>query len=138
MEMLEHIVWNYGKPEIIYSDNGSEFGDEFNAALKRYGIRHKYTTPAHPQTNGKVERWNHELIGRIQRIAAEGNNRREDWDLYIEHATFAFHAHYNKRVGATPFYLQYGVEPVLPSQHRALQSHPVTGVEKEEERQHTA
>jgi len=74
LEMIEHIVWTYGKPETVFTDNGSEFGDECNSAPNRYSIVHKYTTSAHPQTNGKVERWNYELIARLQRIAAEGGN----------------------------------------------------------------
>ena len=76
--MLEHIYWSWGKPDVILSDNGTEFLDEFDAALNRYSIRHKCTTPAHPQMNGKVERWNHELMNHLQCIAAEeGNNRRD-------------------------------------------------------------
>ena len=121
IEIVKHIIWTYGKPEVIFTDNGKQFEDEFNTTFKRYGIQHKNTTPGHPQTNGKVERWNHELIRRIQRIAAENSHRRKDWDLYVKQAVFAFHSHYNSRVGATPFYLQYGVEPILPSQYHSVQ-----------------
>ena len=127
--MLEHIYWSWGKLDVILSDNGTEFLDEFDVALNRYGIRHKRTTPAHPQTNGKVERWNHELMNRLQRIAAEDGNNRSDWDLYVRQGLFAFHAHYNSRLGCTPFYLQYGIEPKLPSQH-SLTSKPLTDVER--------
>jgi len=134
LEMLEHIYWSWGKPDVILSDNGTEFLDEFDAALNRYGIRHKRTTPAHPQTNGKVERWNHELMNRLQRIAAEEGNNRRDWDLYVRQGLFAFHAHYNSRLGCTPFYLQYGVEPILPSQH-SLTSKPLTNVERMQSKQ---
>jgi len=40
---------------------------------------------------------------------------------------FAFHAHTNKRLGSSPFFLQYGVEPVLPS--TALTNTPLSRVE---------
>ena len=51
----------------IISDNGSEFGQgpdkankdthPFEVLLKRYGIKHRYTRPYRPQTNGKIERF---------------------------------------------------------------------------------
>ena len=63
VELSEDIVWTYGKPAEIISDNGEEFrSEEFQAVLKRYDIQHNRTSPAPPQTNGKVERFNHELI----------------------------------------------------------------------------
>ena len=56
IQMLEKIIWTYGKPLEIITDNGAEFrSDEFYAVRKRYRIRHNKTSPGHPQTNGKVE-----------------------------------------------------------------------------------
>lgn len=116
MEMLEHIIWSYGKLAEIILDNGEEFrSKEFPALIKRYGIEHNRTSPGHPQTNGKVECLNHELIQRLQRISVEEGNDIRDWDLCVPQALFAFHAHLNKCLGSTPFYLKFGVEPVPPS-----------------------
>ena len=135
IELLEDIVWTYGKPLEIITDNGEEFrSQEFQAVLKRYGIHHNRTSPGHPQTNGKVERLNHELIERLQRILAEEGHDRRDWDEYLRQAIFAFHAHINRRTGRTPFFLQYGVEPTLPS--TSVNSAPITRVELEEAMQH--
>lgn len=61
----------------ILSDNGSEFGSgkqsnnkdthPFERLLKELNIKHIYTKPSHPQTNGKIERvWriiDDELLG---------------------------------------------------------------------------
>jgi transposase InsO family protein len=39
MEMLEDIIWSYGKPEEIITDNGEEFrSKDFQALLNRYDI----------------------------------------------------------------------------------------------------
>jgi len=128
IEVLEEIIWTYGKPARIITDNGEEFkSKEFKAVVKRYGIKAEHTTPGHPQTNGKVERLNYELLKRVQRISAEEGNNKHDWDLYIRQALFAFHAHKNERLGATPFFLQHGVEPVLPS--TSLVNTPITRLE---------
>ena len=128
IEILEEIIWTYGKPTEIITDNGEEFrSKEFQAFIKRYDIHHNRTSPGHPQTNGKVERLNHELIQRLQRISAEEGNDRQDWDLYLRQALFAFHAHINQRLGSSPFFLQFGVEPVLPS--TTVVNAPLTRVE---------
>ena len=51
----------------IQTDNGSEFGLELTALLKRLGIRHTRIRPRCPHLNGKVER--------VQRTVQE-----EFWD----------------------------------------------------------
>ena len=125
IEMLEDIIWKYGKPAEVITDNGEEFrSHEFQAVLTKYQVHHNRTSPGHPQTNGKVERLNYELVQRLQRISAKEKNDRKDWDLYLRQAIFAFHAHVNKRLSASPFYLQHGTEPVLLS--TSVTSNPVT------------
>ena len=48
--------------ERIITDNGSCYrSKEFNAVLVEQMIRHTYIRPYHPQTNGKVERFNRTL-----------------------------------------------------------------------------
>ena len=37
------------------------------------------------------------------------------WDLYLQHALFAFSVHVNSRTGISPFKLQFGIKPRLPS-----------------------
>jgi hypothetical protein len=48
--------------------------------------------------------------------------------MYIPRALFAFHAHTNKRWGTSPFYLTYGIKPILPHQT----STPISRVERAE------
>ena len=130
MDLIRYIIYDCGKPSTILSDNGEEFrGSEFESFLAKYKICHSYTSPGHPQTNGKVERLNHELVQRLQRISAEEGHQRDKWDQYLPQALLAFHAHKNQRVGCSPFYLQYGVEPVLP--HTSIVTAPSTQLERE-------
>ena len=84
--------------------------------------------------NRKVERPNHELIQRLQYISAEEGNKRRDWDLYLRQALFAFHAYKNACLGATLFFLHYGVELVLPS--TPVATTPITHIEIAEAAEH--
>lgn len=55
--ILRKIFASQGLPETVVSDNGRAFSSvEFNTFLKRNGIRHLYSPPYHPATNGQVER----------------------------------------------------------------------------------
>lgn len=54
----------FGLPTVIRSDNGSPFASNGLARLSRlaiwcltYGVRPEYTTPGHPQENGRLERF---------------------------------------------------------------------------------
>jgi transposase InsO family protein len=65
MEMLVILRNRYGiEFKEMLSDNGSEFssrnnvdGHPFEKMLKFLGIKHRYTKPCKPQTNGKIERF---------------------------------------------------------------------------------
>ncbi|CAI7892944.1 unnamed protein product, partial [Closterium sp. NIES-53] len=60
------------KVKVIGTDNGGEFiGNEFEAVLKKQGIRHQVTVPYNPHQNGVAEQFNrtlqdgaHTLLGR--------------------------------------------------------------------------
>lgn len=65
LKMINTLSATYGlRFEEILTDNGAEFAartspDEhpFEAMLAELGIRHRYTRPYRPQTNGKIERF---------------------------------------------------------------------------------
>jgi putative transposase len=54
---LERAFDLHGRPERILTDNGSVFRSSLlDALLTKHGVAHAYTRPAHPWTNGRVER----------------------------------------------------------------------------------
>lgn len=65
LKMINTLNHRYGLVfEAVLSDNGAEFASRanpadhpFEAMLLELGIRHRYTKPYRPQTNGKVERF---------------------------------------------------------------------------------
>jgi transposase InsO family protein len=64
IELLERLVQQYGVPEAILHDNGSQYifnptgalTKEFKAFLDKYGIRSVRSRIRHPETCGKVEK----------------------------------------------------------------------------------
>jgi hypothetical protein len=68
-------------------------------------------------------------FNKLAKHSAEVHHRLENWDEYLDQALLAFHPHKNQRIGCSPFYLQYGVEPVLP--HASIVSSSTTAPERE-------
>ena len=47
---------NFGKCKIFQTDNGTEFKNaELKTFLEKEGIKHIFSRPYHPQSNGAVE-----------------------------------------------------------------------------------
>ena len=68
---MTHVFERYGLPERINADNGPPWGSGgrgvtcFSAWLIRLGIRVSHSTPYHPQTNGKDERFHKTLVAEV-------------------------------------------------------------------------
>ncbi len=70
---LQEVFRRYGLPARINTDNGQPWGDarqhltSLGAWLVRLGIRVSHSTPMHPQTNGKDERFHRTLKAEVLR-----------------------------------------------------------------------
>ncbi len=50
----DDIIYRYGVPKFVLTDNGGEWVVEFDVMSKDYRIHHQHTTPQWPQCNGMV------------------------------------------------------------------------------------
>ncbi|XP_073137361.1 uncharacterized protein [Henckelia pumila] len=56
--LKENIFSRFGIPRAIISDGKSHFiNKSFSSLLRKYGITHKVSTPYHPQTNDRQNKW---------------------------------------------------------------------------------
>ena len=63
-------------PQVLITDQGGEFkGVAFGEWLKYNGVEHRRTTPYHPQSNGRLERFKRTLKGILTK---HSNGRRAD------------------------------------------------------------
>ena len=109
----ERIFSVYGTPHEILTDNGSNLVSEaVETFLRPTNLKHRTTTPYHPQTNGKVERFNG-TIGKILTKYLYGKPVRM-WDEYLTQATFAVRLRIHAVSKYSPLFLLYGVQPRLP------------------------
>jgi transposase InsO family protein len=59
VKFFESIVYRYGVPNSIITDNGTNFtSSEFQEFAKKLSIKIKYASVAHPKSNGQVKKAN--------------------------------------------------------------------------------
>jgi hypothetical protein len=64
--LVQTWIYKHGTPEIILSDNGQQFtSHNFRQFVDIYRIKHKRSTPYHPQSNGMIERFHRYLKQRL-------------------------------------------------------------------------
>ena len=102
-----------GIPHEILTDNGQNLvSNAMETYLRPTEVRHRKTTPYHPQTNGKIERFNG-TIGKMLAKYLFGKSVRH-WDEYVEQALFAVRIRTHATSKYSPFFLLYGIHPRLP------------------------
>ena len=109
--LYEDIICRYGCPKIIISDRGSHFNNKLVEQLcDKFKIRHRMSSPYHPQTNGLVERFNKTLCEMLAKVSEQENQ----WDQHINEVLFAYRTRKHSTTQQTPYFLVYGKEPILP------------------------
>ena len=73
---LDTWVSRYGFPRCVISDRGRQFESHlWRDLLSALGIVHRHTIAYHPQANGMVERFHHQLKNSLRAtISASGKN----------------------------------------------------------------
>ena len=107
-------VWKYhGMPLRITTDRGPEFTNKFIATLcELVDTLHCSSTAYHPQSDGQTERMNRVLEDMLRHYV---NPKQNNWDELLSAAEFAVNNAYQASVQDTPFCLNYGRHPRLPS-----------------------
>jgi hypothetical protein len=105
-DALLSIFTRMGFPEVILSDNGTQFTSEiFCTVSKMLGIKIIHASAYHAMANGAVERWNGTLKEMLKKVAID---KGDDWDVFIPAALFAYREVPNESTGYPPFELMFG------------------------------
>src|SRR6266498_1005815 len=109
--IYEKIICKHGCPQVLQNDRGTHFVNKIIQDLsEKFRIKHRLSTPYHPQINGLVERFNQTLCEKLARMAKEMTM----WDEFVDPALMAYRITKHVITGVTPFLLVYGREAVLP------------------------
>lgn len=109
---FECVISRHGCPSRLLTDRGSQFVSGMMRRLhERLGTQGLLTSPYHPQTNGKVERFMRYFN---EAISAFQFHKREDWDELLPYVLYAYRMNMVRSIGCSPFQMLYGRVPVTP------------------------
>lgn len=110
--LKKNIFTRFGTPRVLISDGGSHFlTSQLEKALEQYGVKHKFTSPYHQQTNGQDEVFNREIKKILEKIVSSS---RKDWSLKLDEDLWAYQTVFKAPIGLTPFQMIYGKSCHLP------------------------
>ena len=113
-ELFHDVVFvRHGMPKRIVSDRDSKFTSSFwDAFITFMGTTLGMSTSYHPQTDGQTERVNRVLNEALRSFV---DATQTDWDRYLPSLQFAYNTAKHTSTGETPFFLNYGRHPIVPS-----------------------
>ena len=119
--LAEEVIPNFGVPESLLSDRGTNFLSNLILDLcKMLGISKLNMIAYHPQCNGAVERFNRKLKSILRKHAARFGSQ---WDRYLPGVLWAYCNTPHTSTGEKPSFLLYGVDCRTPTE---AAYHPVS------------
>lgn len=110
---VENFVCNYGTPDIILTDQGSNFVSELmKRVCKILKIDKIQTSAYHPQSNGALER-SHRTLAEYLRNFTNGDT--SEWDMWLPYAMFSYNSTPHTSTNYMPFELLFGYKPNIPT-----------------------
>nr|XP_009405161.1 PREDICTED: uncharacterized protein K02A2.6-like [Musa acuminata subsp. malaccensis] len=114
---MEKFVWRnlvtrFGLPKAIITDNGPQFaGRRFREFCASHDIQLRFSSVAHPQTNGLAEVTNRSILDGLKRRVSAA---RSAWTDELLSVLWSLHTTPKTATGESPYSLTFGTEAVLP------------------------
>lgn len=116
VKFLKKVIFRFGFPHSIITDNGSNLSEgEMVAYCEKNHIRIDVASVAHPQSNGQAERANQELLRGVKPRLQDLGKTPGCWVDQLPSVLWSIRTTPNRSTGFTPFFMVYGAEAVLPS-----------------------
>ena len=110
--LFEDIFTRFGVPREIVTNQGARFTSKLvRGIVEKYKIKHRRSSPYHPQANGQVESTN-KIIEAIMTKTIKLH--RKDWPDNILEALWSYHITWKNTTGFNPYEMVYGKQILLP------------------------
>ena len=122
-------IAKFGLPEILVTDNGTEFiNNEIITLCHLYNIKHKPRTSHAPWTNGLVEGMNRSLQEYLRCIINGNDTRYTEWSADVKLFPLAYNSQITTTLGMSPYEMVFNQKPRKPimftaNSHKNAQSY---------------
>ena len=127
--LYEHWIAKFGLPEILVTDNGTEFiNNEIIKLCHLYNIKHKPRTSHAPWTNGLVEGVNRSLQEYLRCIINGNDTRYTEWSADVKLFPLSCNSQITTTLGMSPYEMVFNQKPRKPimftaNAHKNAQGH---------------
>lgn len=105
-QAFQSVIYKYGPPKILQSDNGKEFKNEKMEKLcENFKIVRKFGRPRYPQSQGQVERLNQTICRFLQKNLFASNSKR--WIDLVDLIVYNYNITLHSATKKSPFQLFY-------------------------------
>ena len=106
-----HIIFHFGIPKVIITNNGRQFDNtKFKKFCALFHIDHKLTSIDHPQANGEAKVTNRTILHGLK---TRLNDAKGLWADKLNSILWAYRMTPRAPTGETPFSLSYGSEVII-------------------------
>lgn len=103
--LKEDVFHCFGVPEVIISDNGSQFKcKKFEQLLTEFGVKHVLTPIYAPQSNAS-ERVNRSINEALRSYI---RSDQREWDTYLSAINSSLRSSLHQSLGKSPYYVLFG------------------------------
>ncbi|XP_019197183.1 PREDICTED: uncharacterized protein LOC109191059 [Ipomoea nil] len=107
-----HIVYRFGIPRYILTDNGKPFDNKLmDKICKLFDFKQRNSSAYYAAANALAEAFNKTLCNLLKKVVSKS---KRDWHDRMEEALWAYRTTYRTPTQSTPYSLVNGVEAVLP------------------------
>jgi len=108
----DDLICRYRVPKFVLTDNGGEWGAEFEVMCRDYAIQHQRTAPQWPQCNGMAKRMIKTLKHGITILVSNPANVN-CWDEHLAKVLFGYRCGVQASTKFSPFMILIGRSPRL-------------------------
>lgn len=110
--IIDRIISTFGPPEMLHSDQGTEFENKVIHQLQTIlGYKKTCTTPYRPQGNSVSERVHSTMHAMLAMHSSMG---RDNWAELLPMVQLAYNTSFSATMHETPYFLMFGRQARLP------------------------